>query len=99
MFASTRRQTAPFRTLAAACLTLLTPACLTVLAAPAVLAEESSHVRVEFGQHSAWGQMARDPNAPLPGGPARINYSGAPQTTAYAPEQHLRLKSSEFGGR
>jgi hypothetical protein len=72
---------------------------IATLSTPA-LAQDSRHVRVEFGGGSGWGEMATHNGyaAPLPAGPAYANYNYGRNAESAPPQDRLRLKPMSFGG-
>jgi hypothetical protein len=93
---ATKRRTPICQTLAA--LARMSPLLL-LAAAPSAIAQERTHLRVQFESQAAWNDLgARDAgHAPLPAGPAPANYSGPQHVGAYAPEQRLRIRPEAFG--
>ncbi len=59
----------------------------------AAVAQDASHVRVQFEGGDAWTESGRrEAEAPLPAGPAHAHYAFTRNAPSGAPQDRLRIK-------
>jgi hypothetical protein len=73
---------------------------LLILTSVPAAAQDSRHVRVQFGGGSGWGQTESRNGfaAPLPAGPGYANFNYARNAETSPSEDRLRLKPMNFSG-